>query len=62
MASPACTLRAIDWSNLLGRTGLLAKDRIYAARVDTLGELLMWVAIAWGALVLYRQFKNIDTR
>jgi len=51
-----------DWSNLLARMGLLAKDRVYAARVDTLGELLMWIAIAWGALVLYRQYRNVDRR
>ena len=50
-----------DWSNLLGRMGLMAKDTIYGARVDALGELLMWTAIMWGAVLLHRQYRNIDT-
>jgi len=49
-----------DWANLLSRTGTLENDRIYAARVDTSGEILVWVAIVWGAVLLYRQFKNRD--
>jgi hypothetical protein len=51
-----------DWSNLLARTGRLASDTIYAARVDALGELLMWLAIVWGGVLLHRQYRNIDTR
>ena len=51
-----------DWSNLLARTGRLASDTIYAARVDALGELLMWLAIVWGAALLHRQYRNIDSR
>jgi hypothetical protein len=51
-----------DWSNLLARTGLLASDRAYASVVDTAGELLMWIALAWGVAILYRQYRNIDPR
>ena len=50
-----------DWSNLLSRMGKLSEDRLYAARVDMFGEALMWVAIVWGALILLRQFRNIDS-
>ena len=51
-----------DWRNLLSRTGMLHHDHRIASVVDIAGETLMWVALAWAAVILYRQYGNIDTR
>ena len=51
-----------DWRNLLGRLGLLHRDRDYAGGGDALGELLMVLAIAWGAALLWRQWRRLSSR
>lgn len=51
-----------DWKNILSRTGRLNQDQQLAHFVDICGELLMWLALVWGIVILYRQYRNIDTR
>jgi len=46
-----------DWTNLLGRMGLLAYDQRIAHAVDLLGSLLMLLVLAWGGVLLYRQWR-----
>ena len=45
-----------DWHNLLGRMGLLEADHALAWLVDATGVLLMLAALAWGGLLLRRQY------
>jgi hypothetical protein len=44
-----------DWNNLLSMMGLLSADRSIAWCVDVSGELLVLLAIVWGARVLRQQ-------
>ncbi len=48
-----------DWNNLLWDLGMLPKDHAIARVVDTLGEIIVIVALLWGAYVLYRQFRQV---
>jgi hypothetical protein len=45
-----------DWYNILGELGMLRSDHTLAAFVDTLGEMAVMLALAWGGYLLYRQF------
>jgi hypothetical protein len=49
-----------DWNNILGYLDLLAQDHRIAVFTDTLGEILMLVALLWGAglLVLMQQRRR----
>ena len=47
-----------DWNNILWDLGLLPQDHAIARTVDTLGEMVMILALIWGGYVLYRQFKQ----
>jgi len=42
-----------DWNNLLTRLGLLEFDHALASLADTLGSLLILVALAWSAYLLW---------
>jgi hypothetical protein len=46
-----------DWTNLLGDLGLLHRDHGIAALVDGLGVLVMLLAMAWGGLLLWREYQ-----
>lgn len=46
-----------DWYNILGDLGMLNRDHAIAAFVDTLGELTVILALAWGGFLLYQQFS-----
>ncbi len=52
------TPEAHDWRNILEDLGLLQHDQRIAAAVDGTGELLMWLAFAWGGVILYRQYRR----
>jgi hypothetical protein len=48
-----------DWNNLLWDLGMLPKDHAIARTVDTLGEITVMLALAWGGYVLFRQFRQV---
>jgi hypothetical protein len=50
-----------DWNNILGRLGLLKLDHIIAYTSHYLGILLMLTSFLWGGLLLWLQWKNIDS-
>ncbi len=47
-----------DWEFILGETGLLAYDKIFAAITLNTGRLLMIAAMVWGAWLLWRAWKD----
>ncbi|MGP1678516.1 MAG: hypothetical protein ACTS6J_15335 [Burkholderiales bacterium] len=47
-----------DWQNILGDLGLLKRAHLIAGVAHTLGLVVMLAAYAWGAALLYLQFKN----
>ncbi len=47
-----------DWNNILWDLGLLPQDHAIARTVDTLGEMVMILALIWGGYVLYRQVRQ----
>ncbi len=49
-----------DWSNILGEFDMLDKHRDVAGVFDTGGKLLIVLALAWGGILLYRQFRNLE--
>lgn len=51
-----------DWAYLLGETGLLRFDHGLAQTSRVLGSLVMVLALAWGAWLLVRQFRHLNTR
>jgi len=44
-----------DWYNILGQLGMLHLDHRIAAIVDGVGTVLMLLAMAWGASLLWQQ-------
>ena len=50
-----------DWPNILGEPGLIKKAHLIAGIAHKLGLLMMLVAYAWGAALLYFQFCNSDS-
>jgi hypothetical protein len=51
-----------DWENILLDLNLIQYERLIAAGVDKLGELLMLLAFAWGALALWQQYTALQSR
>lgn len=49
-----------DWANILGEFNVMEKHRHYATLADNAGTLLILVALAWGAWLLYRQYRNLE--
>ncbi|MFT5396122.1 MAG: hypothetical protein ACI85N_001318 [Gammaproteobacteria bacterium] len=50
-----------DWNAMLIDIGKLESHREIANTFNTTGILLILLALAWGAYLLYKQFKNIDS-
>ena len=50
-----------DWQNILGDLGLIKKAHLIAGIAHTLGLVVMLVAYAWGAALLYLQFHRRDS-
>lgn len=50
-----------DWANILGEFNVMEKHRQYAELADTAGTLLMLAALAWGAVLLLRQYRNLES-
>ena len=49
-----------DWNNILGELNMLERHREFATLADNTGTVLMLVAFAWGAVLLWRQYGNLD--
>ena len=51
-----------DWTNLLGRLGMLDYGHALGTLTNFLGMFVMVLALAWAGYVLYLQYKNLDRR
>jgi hypothetical protein len=49
-----------DWQNILGDLGLIKRAHLIAGIAHALGLIMMLVAYAWGAALLYLQFRRRD--
>ena len=49
-----------DWQNILGDLGLIKRAHLIAGIAHKLGLIVMLVAYAWGAALLYLQFRRRD--
>ncbi|MBE0614803.1 MAG: hypothetical protein IH604_14125 [Burkholderiales bacterium] len=47
-----------DWQNILGDLGLIKRAHFVAGMAHALGLIVMLAACAWGAALLYFQFRN----
>jgi hypothetical protein len=47
-----------DWQNILGDLGLIRRAHLIAGIAHKLGLAVMLVAYAWGAALLYLQYRN----
>lgn len=47
-----------DWQNILGDLGLIKRAHLIAGMAHKLGLVVMLVAYAWGAALVYFQFQN----
>jgi len=50
-----------DWENILLDIGMIEHERAIALAADRLGEGLMLLAFAWGALLLHRQYAMLQS-
>jgi predicted RNA-binding Zn-ribbon protein involved in translation (DUF1610 family) len=50
-----------DWQNILGDLGLIKRAHLIAGIAHTLGLAVMLAAYAWGAALLYLQFRRRDS-
>ncbi len=50
-----------DWQNILGDLGLIKRAHLIAGIAHTLGLIVMLAAYAWGAALLYLQFRRRDS-
>jgi hypothetical protein len=46
-----------DWEYILGRLGMLKMDHLLAYTVQTIGIILMLIALVWAAMNLWQQLK-----
>jgi hypothetical protein len=46
-----------DWHNMLARLGLLQYDHAFAYAAKSVGVSLLILSLAWGAWVLFREYK-----
>ena len=49
-----------DWAYLLGESGLLPWDHALARGSHLLGAMIMTLALVWGGLLLYRQYRGLN--
>jgi len=49
-----------DWQNILGDLGLIRRAHLVAGIAHALGLMVMLLANAWGAALLYLQFRRRD--
>jgi len=51
-----------DWTNLLGRLGMLDYAHALGTFTNFVGMVVMILALAWGGYLLYLQYRNLDRR
>jgi hypothetical protein len=51
-----------DWENILLDLGMIQHERSIAAAADALGSLIVLLALAWGAYILYLQHCRLRER
>ena len=51
-----------DWTNLLGGLGMLDYGHALGTFTNVLGMAIMMLALAWGAYLLYLQYRSLDRR
>lgn len=49
-----------DWERILRWLNLLPYDQTIAAWTKRLGNVVMMLALAWGAILLKKQYENLD--
>jgi hypothetical protein len=49
-----------DWENILTSLNLLQHERKIAWLADALGSLTVMVALVWGGVILYFQYRNLE--
>jgi hypothetical protein len=49
-----------DWEYILNESGLLQYDKIIAKMSFMIGSIIMILALIWGGILLYRQFKTVN--
>ncbi len=49
-----------DWANILLDLGLIFREKKIALGADIIGSLIMLLALAWGAYLLLKQYRNLD--
>lgn len=50
-----------DWEFILNETGLIRYDHAIAAACYKIGIALMLISLIWGAYLLYKQYRNLDS-
>ncbi|MDX1434214.1 MAG: zinc ribbon domain-containing protein [Gammaproteobacteria bacterium] len=53
---------AHDWSNILGRLGMLDYSHALGTLMNVFGMVVMVLALVWGAWLLRSQYANLDRR
>jgi hypothetical protein len=53
---------AHDWTNLLGRLGMLDYAHVLGTLTNFVGMTIMVLALTWAGVVLYLQYGNLDRR
>ncbi len=53
---------AHDWTNLLGRLGMLDYGHALGTFTNVMGMTVMVLALTWAGYVLYLQYQNLDRR
>lgn len=50
-----------DWNNILNEFNMLERHREFASLADNVGAALMIAALIWGAMLLYRQYRQLQS-
>ena len=53
---------AHDWTNLLGRLGMLDYGHAFGTFTNVMGMIVMVLALTWAAYILHLQYRNLDRR
>jgi len=51
-----------DWEYILNEIGWIRYDHTLAQMADKTGALIILASLAWGAYLLFKQFRNLDLK